>query len=64
MTLGEAQDLALIIGTADGGCHCCVEALCDKLNKAFPAFRWVNTNKWDDDDDAGLIVEVEPNGGE
>lgn len=40
MTLEEAQDVAYIIGEADGGCGSCVDCLLDDLGKRFPEFDW------------------------
>ena len=38
MTLDEAQKLADIISTADGGCSDCVGDLIKRLNDSFPTF--------------------------
>jgi len=38
MTLEEAQMIAKIIGTADGGCSHCVPALAAHLTREFPQF--------------------------
>ena len=40
MTLEEANKLAGIVGTADGGCEQCVGSLCYLLNESFPEFHW------------------------
>jgi hypothetical protein len=32
--------LANIVGTADNGCSVCVGNLVERLNKAFPQFKW------------------------
>ena len=40
MTLEEAQTIARIAGTADGGCATCVGHLMEQLNAAFPQFAW------------------------
>lgn len=72
MDLAEAKLIADIVGTADGGCPCCVDDLVGHLNKSFPAFRWERTrddrmgqpdwsNGHDDAIRLGYVVEVEPN---
>lgn len=40
MTLEDAQKIAMIVATADGGCPCCVDNLVKQLRPAFPDFRW------------------------
>lgn len=40
MTLKEAQTIAKIIDTADGGCCVCVRSLCEQMQEAFPMFTW------------------------
>ena len=41
MTLDEAQMIAKIVGTADGGCPTCVSMLVEHLNREFPQFVFV-----------------------
>lgn len=40
VTLEEAQTVAGIAATADGGCAICVAELTDRLQGAFPEFTW------------------------
>lgn len=40
MTDEEAEKIASIIATADGGCFVCVGELAEQLNEAFPEFVW------------------------
>lgn len=40
MTLEEAQKLASIAITVDGGCLVCVHNVVEALNEAFPEFVW------------------------
>lgn len=40
MTREEAEKIAAVIATADGGCGPCVSSLCELMSKAFPAFEW------------------------
>lgn len=41
MTREEAEKVAAIFATADGGCADCVHALAKVARKAFPGFPWV-----------------------
>ena len=46
MTLQEAQAIAKIIATADGGCGPCVTGLAYLCEEAFPEFTWeIDTNR-------------------
>ena len=71
MTLEEAQTIALIAGTADGGCSTCVSNMLKRLNAAFPEFTFSISNgikatyekpDWSNDPDdincVGIKVEV------
>lgn len=62
MTRDEADKLACIAATADGGCPVCAARLCDELNAAFPAFAWlfedVGDARRDDGWDDGFIIYV------
>lgn len=71
MTMEEAEKLAAIIGTADGGCSTCVEDLARRAAIAFPEFRWTPTRgdlveqpDWSDDPEdrirVGVVVLVQP----
>ena len=70
MTLEEAQKVARIVGTADGGCRSCCNALVDQLNKVSLGFRFTRTDEWHSEQpdwsndpadafDNGYIVTVE-----
>lgn len=51
MTLDEAEKIAVICCTADGGCSVCVSNLEELLNTMFPEFVWtlnVSEALWDD----------------
>ena len=43
MTLEEAQEVAAIAVTADGGCGYCARDLLAKLQESFPQFVWTWT---------------------
>jgi hypothetical protein len=71
MTIDDAQKIAKIIGTADGGCSNCVGDLVERLSKMFPSFRWIITDEhqmeqpdWSEDPEdthqVGFVVLVEP----
>ena len=53
MTLEEAQTVAKICASADGGCGVCVEKLVLQLRDKFPEFGWEI-----DDDSYGEVVLV------
>jgi hypothetical protein len=40
MTLEEAEKIATIAETADGGCPYCVGSIVEQLGEAFPEFQW------------------------
>jgi hypothetical protein len=54
MTLEEAEKIAKIASTADGGCGQCCTSLADQLNEAFPEYEWV----WDDENYGPIHVKV------
>lgn len=69
MTPEEAQTIARIAGTADGGCPNCVSDIVERLNKAELGYVWTMTDEtymepagWYDDPQAmrvaGLVVQV------
>lgn len=45
MTQEEADKIARVIGTADGGCDTCVGDLVELLNGADLGFQWAATGK-------------------
>lgn len=51
MTLVEAQKVAAIVATADGGCSVCVRDLVEQLNETFKDFTWLY-----DEDQEGVSV--------
>lgn len=55
MTLAEAKQIAAILETADGGCETCARGLAEKMQAAFPEFKW-HIGYSDDDD----VQEDEP----
>lgn len=40
MTLEEAEKVARVAETADGGCSHCVSGMAEELQEAFPEFIW------------------------
>lgn len=40
MTLADAQKVAAVVATADGGCPRCARELTELLAEHFPAFAW------------------------
>lgn len=40
MTKDEAEVVAAVLATADGGCQCCAERLAEKMQEKFPGFNW------------------------
>lgn len=55
MTEREAQQVAAILATADGGCSNCVERLVELMRRRFPGFSWT----YDGIDGDGTIVVKE-----
>lgn len=45
MTLEEAEKIAKIAGTADGGCPSCVGNICERLNEAAFGFVFTPTSE-------------------
>ena len=41
MTIQEAEKIARIIVTADGGCRVCVQELASEMQEMFPEFEWI-----------------------
>jgi hypothetical protein len=57
VTKAEAEQVAAICSTADGNCGPCVRELCEKLQKAFPAFKWAfKGHPWPDTEDPEIVV--------
>ena len=52
MTGRDAKKVATIIGTADGGCSHCAEALAEKMQALFPEHDWMELMVVRDGDDA------------
>ena len=71
MTKSEAETIARIIGTADGGCPVCVHNLVEQLNTAALGWRFIETDRCEEPTDEemdtgdyeapGVIVEIQPN---
>lgn len=45
MTIEEAEKIAKIAGTADGGCSSCVGGICERLNDAAFGFVFTPTDE-------------------
>lgn len=68
MTLDEANKLARVAASADGGCSVCVKAICEELSNAGLGYVWTahNEKKWPDEnlnEMLGPLVTVEPQNG-
>lgn len=60
MNLQEAQAIASICGSADGGCTVCVRSLVELLQEFFPEFEWIYDGKTCSD--SVTVMEKENNG--
>jgi hypothetical protein len=56
MTLEEAEQVARIASTCDGGCSHCIPELVGRLNAAFPAFvfEYREDERWHEPDPHGF----------
>jgi hypothetical protein len=67
LTPEDAKKIGDIAGTTDGGCSTCVANIVERLNKAFPEYRWAMTGReqppeipdWSDDPEDGFSPGLE-----
>jgi hypothetical protein len=57
VTREEAQQIAAIASTVDGGCSCCIKSVVAQLNHAFPEWEWFYPDDWDAQEKDGVTVK-------